>query len=293
MNSCWWRHKIWNALRKWQSWGRRHKQTHKSAIDRLTAECRDRQAPSAIAISLHLLFLSPSYSPSPPLPLPHHHCNLNPHFPGIAPPHPFFFSPQNHLSSCSLVSVSSAQGGLGPTPPVHLPPLVFQLEAQREAEKLFALSLPLFWLCLGCSIKVSESMVWVLVSQGELWVQQPGDPRKKRMSVLLGEGWKRKREEGGMEGGQFKGSECQVLMCLFSITAVPGNDRERKQTATLIYYIQTFNSILKAVILQWKCLTYRQSTLISSYQIFTHSVLKHTSDFKNTQFCSQGRKKNP
>lgn len=53
-----------------------------------------------------------------------------------------------------------------------------------------------------------------------------------------------------MEGGQFKGSECQVLMCLFSITAVPGNDRERKQTATLIYYIQTFNSILQAISLR-------------------------------------------
>lgn len=137
----------------------------------------------------------------------------------------------------------------GPTPPVHLPPDVFQPEAQKEAEKVFALSLPSLWLCLGCSIKVSESMVWVLVSQGELWVLQPGDPRKKRVSVLLGEGWKRKRKEGGMEGGQFKGSECQVLMCLFSITAVPGKDREKKQTATLIYYTQTFNSILKAIIL--------------------------------------------
>lgn len=57
-----------------------------------------------------------------------------------------------------------------------------------------------------------------------------------------------------MEGGQFKGSECQVLMCLFSITAVPGNDREKKQTATLIYYTQTFNSILKAIILM-SCLS--------------------------------------
>lgn len=77
-----------------------------------------------------------------------------------------------------------------------------------------------------------------------------------------------------MEGGQFKGSECQVLMCLFSITAVPGNDRERKQTATLIYYIQTFNSILKAISLRWKCLTYRQTSVISSYQIFTRGVLE-------------------
>lgn len=31
-----------------------------------------------------------------------------------------------------------------------------------------------------------------------------------------------------MKGGQFKSSECQVLMCLFSITAVPGSDREGK-----------------------------------------------------------------
>lgn len=53
-----------------------------------------------------------------------------------------------------------------------------------------------------------------------------------------------------MKGGQFKGSECQVLMCLLSITAVPGNDTERKQMATLIYYTQTFNSILKAIRLQ-------------------------------------------
>lgn len=54
--------------------------------------------------------------------------------------------------------------------------------------------------------------------------------------------------EGAREGGQFKGSECQVLMCLFSIAAVPGNDRERKQTAKLIYYTQTRNSTLGAII---------------------------------------------
>lgn len=75
-------------------------------------------------------------------------------------------------------------------------------------------------------------------------------PQKEPNECTAGRKMKEKKKEGGMEGGQFKGSECQVLMCLFSINAVPGNDRERKQTATLIYYIQTFNSILKAIILQ-------------------------------------------
>lgn len=67
-----------------------------------------------------------------------------------------------------------------------------------------------------------------------------------------------------MEGGQFKGSECQVLMCLFSITALPGNEREKKQTATLIYYTQTFNFSLRAIITQRKYLTYCQNRLSSS-----------------------------
>ena len=75
-------------------------------------------------------------------------------------------------------------------------------------------------------------------------------PQKEASECTVGRRMKEKKKEGGMEGGQFKGSECQVLMCLFSITAVPGNDREKKQTATLIYYIQTFNSILKAISLR-------------------------------------------
>lgn len=72
-------------------------------------------------------------------------------------------------------------------------------------------------------------------------------PQKDLNEWTVGRGMKEKRKEGDMKGGQFKGSECQVLMCLLSITAVPGNDTERKQMATLIYYTQTFNSILKAI----------------------------------------------
>ena len=75
-------------------------------------------------------------------------------------------------------------------------------------------------------------------------------PQKEPNECTAGRRMKENEKEGEMKGGQFKGSECQVLMCLFSITAVPGNDRGRKQTATLIYYIQTFNSILKAISLQ-------------------------------------------
>lgn len=41
---------------------------------------------------------------------------------------------------------------------------------------------------------------------------------------------KGKKKEGEMKGGgQFQGSGCQVLMCLFSITAVPGNDIEKNK----------------------------------------------------------------
>lgn len=69
-------------------------------------------------------------------------------------------------------------------------------------------------------------------------------PQKEARECAAGRGMK---EKGG---GQFKGSQCQVLMCLFSITAVPGNDREKKQTATLIYYTQTFNPVLRAIILE-------------------------------------------
>lgn len=39
-------------------------------------------------------------------------------------------------------------------------------------------------------------------------------------------------------------------MCLFSITAVPGSDREGKQTATLMYYTQMSNSGLVAISLR-------------------------------------------
>lgn len=50
-----------------------------------------------------------------------------------------------------------------------------------------------------------------------------------------------------MKGGRLQSSECQVLMCLFSISAVPGSDREGKQTAMLMYYTQTCNSGLVAI----------------------------------------------
>lgn len=82
-----------------------------------------------------------------------------------------------------------------------------------------------------------------------------------------------------MKGGQFKGSECQVLMCLFSITAVPGNDRERKQTATLIYYIQTFNFILKAISLH--CVFLITEPWLSLYIKSSHvESWKHRRNFK-------------
>lgn len=61
-----------------------------------------------------------------------------------------------------------------------------------------------------------------------------------------------------MEGGQFKGSECQVLMCLFSITAVPGNDREKTNGNTDILhtdfqlYPQSSNSTMKVSYLSSK-----------------------------------------
>lgn len=61
---------------------------------------------------------------------------------------------------------------------------------------------------------------------------------------------KGRREEGEMKGGRLQSSECQVLMCLFSITAVPGSDREGKQTATLMYYTQPRNSGLVAISLR-------------------------------------------
>lgn len=75
-------------------------------------------------------------------------------------------------------------------------------------------------------------------------------PEKDPNKYTAGRGMKGKREEGEMKGGQFKSSECQVLMCLFSITAVPGSDREGKQTATLMYRTQTRNSGLVAISLR-------------------------------------------
>lgn len=141
VNSCWWRQKIWNALRKWQSWGRRHKQTHKSAIDRHIDDCGDRQAPFAIAISPHLLSLS--------LPLSHHLATLTLTFMTLHVALPFCVS--NHLSRGSLVSIPSAQSGPGPTPSVHLLPLVFLPEAQWERQGKY---LP----CLSLSLAVS----WLL-----------------------------------------------------------------------------------------------------------------------------------
>lgn len=133
VNSCWWRQKIWNALRKWQSWGRRHKQTHKSAIDRHIDDCGDRQAPFAIAISPHLLSLSASIAPS---------CNLNPHFHDIA----------CHTSLLCLKSSITRFFGFHPQCPEQTRSHSFSPSSSscflawgpvREAEKVFALSLPL------------------------------------------------------------------------------------------------------------------------------------------------------
>lgn len=49
----------------------------------------------------------------------------------------------------------------------------------------------------------------------------------ERNGFTAGRGMKEKERgrERWKEGGQFKGSECQVLMCSFSITAVPANDK--------------------------------------------------------------------
>lgn len=124
VNSRWWRHKIWNALRKWQGWGRRHKQTHKSAIDRHIDDGGDRQAPSAIAISLHLLSLS--LAPS----LSH---NLNPHFLGIALSP--LCTPESSIFSFRL-QCPGWTGSHSPSPSSPSP--VFQ-----PREKVFAPSLPL------------------------------------------------------------------------------------------------------------------------------------------------------
>lgn len=74
-------------------------------------------------------------------------------------------------------------------------------------------------------------------------------PQKEQNECTVGRRMKEKGRDGG-GGGQCEGSECQVLMCLFSITAVLGSDRKRKQTVTLIYYTQTFNLIPPAIILQ-------------------------------------------
>lgn len=90
-------------------------------------------------------------------------------------------------------------------------------------------------------------------------------PQKYPTECAVWEKDKREEEKKG-RGEKFKGSECQVLMCLFSITAVPGNDRERKQTAMLIYYMQTFNSTLKAAIIQSDCL------IAKPYQTLTHPI---------------------
>lgn len=76
-------------------------------------------------------------------------------------------------------------------------------------------------------------------------------PQKDPNKYTARRGMKGRREEGEMMGGWLQSSECQVLMCLFSITAVPGSDREGKQTATLMYYTQTRNSGLVAISLRW------------------------------------------
>lgn len=192
---CWWLLvKIWYALRKWQSWEWRHKQTHKSTDSHID-NYGDRKTPYAIAHTLYICYISPSSL----LPL----------------------SLSNHLATLTLTSLTLLFPLLClkticqaifwfpfSLPRVDWIPLlqsIFLLlfsslrPRERRTESICPVS-PSLWLCLGCSIKVSESMMWVLVSQGELWVLQPGDLRKSRMTLLLGEGWKRKRKEGGIGG---------------------------------------------------------------------------------------------
>ena len=124
-------------------------------------------------------------SPSPPFASIKLSCNLNPHFLDIA------LSPFVPQTICQAIFWFPSS-----LPRVDRVPLlqsIFLLlfsslrPRERRRESICPVS-PSLWLCLGCSIKVSESMMWVLVSQGELWVLQPGDLRKSRMTLLLGEG---------------------------------------------------------------------------------------------------------
>lgn len=236
VNSRWWRHKIWNTLRKWQRWGPRHKQTHKSAMDRHRDDWGNRTD------TLCHCYLSTSALPLS-LPLSHHLTTLTLtslallSLPLCAP---------NHLSS---VSVSSAQGELGPTPPVSLLPLVFQPEAQRES---ICPVYPSLWLCHGCSVKFRESMVWV--SQGELWALEPGDPRKNQMSVLLGEGWKRKRRRERWREGNLRVQNAKCwCVCFPSLLFRAMTERENKWQH---WYI-----------------THRLSTLFSEQYVYSESIV--------------------
>lgn len=64
----------------------------------------------------------------------------------------------------------------------------------------------------------------------ELWALESRGPQKEPEECPVGKRMKGRKKEGEMKGGgQFQGSECQVLMCLFSITAVPGNDMEKNK----------------------------------------------------------------
>lgn len=116
-------------------------------------------------------------------------------------------------------------------------------------------SLPLL-LRLGCSIKVSESMVWVLC----LWVNYgyccQGTPERVNRVYCWEQDEREKQREGSRDTGQFKGSQCQVLMCLFSSTGVPvyeelGERKEdEKQITDVIYDIHAFLSMRSTILFQ-------------------------------------------
>lgn len=116
-------------------------------------------------------------------------------------------------------------------------------------------SLPLS-LRLGCSIKVSESMVWVLC----LWVNygysHQGTPERVNQVYCWELDEREKQREGNRDTGQFKGSQCQVLKCLFSSTGVLvykelGVRKEHeKQITNVIYDIHAFASMRSSILFQ-------------------------------------------
>lgn len=110
--------KIWNVLRKRQSWGQRHKQTHKST-NRHREDCGDSICHCCLATLSLLLVLS--------LPLSHHLTTLTS---SLTLLFPFFASHMN-----PSFGLFSALSGL------FISFLIFQPEALKDTKKIFALCL--------------------------------------------------------------------------------------------------------------------------------------------------------